>query len=376
MKKLLPVAVGILLYLFPHTLTSQTYSAWGTAINQQNNMYDTLSASGDSLKFRFANTYATAWGTPKLVIYYEGNFGDYYDNMDVYDETLNYTGSTNPSSFGYDCSPEDSTVINPTAANINSWTANNSIIFTFIPNSGPGFCTTSRVRARLVYNYCLSGLPLQYAALSISNAMVCSSDAPSALTGTPAGGTFSGMGVSGSTFNPAALVSGNYTVYYTATDSRTCTSTGTLNIIVKPKPVINNNTTVYACNGGTVSLNASQGNGFVWFSDANLTNSVSASSNFITPTLTQTTNYWVAASDVNNSLAVTSLTSTNFATVDEENLAGDDRGGMAVTKTHIYLNGDNNAVRYDLNLTPASGVPLPIRDGMFSDLRSGKIWSL
>ncbi len=374
MKKILLLATGAMLYLLPQTTTAQTYSAWGTAINQHNNMYDTISASGDSLKFQFANTYATAWGTPKLVVYYEGKFGNNY--MQVFNETLTSIGYTNPSSLGYDCSPEDSTVLNPTTTQINTWTANNSIVFTFIPNSGPGVCITSRVRARLVYNYCLSGLPLQYATPLISNSSVCATDAPYALTGTPTGGTFSGIGVTGSSFNPANLISGHYTVFYTATDSQTCTTTGSLNILVRPTPVVNNNTTIYACNGSSVNLTATQGNGFVWFSDAALTNSIAATSTLTIPSLTQTTNYWVAATDINNAFAVNSVTNTNFAIVDENGLAGDDRGGMAVTKTHIYLNGDNNAVRYDLNLTPASGVVLPIRDGMFSDLRNGKIWSL
>lgn len=376
MKKLLLSAAGMLLYFMPSLVQAQTYSAWGSAVNQHNNMYDTLSTAGDSLKFRFPSTPATAWSSARLVVYYEGNFGNYYDNMEAFDETLNNFGSTNSSSFGYDCSPEDSTVFTITAADINIWNANNSIMFTFIPNSGPGACTTSRVRAHLVYNYCLSGLPFQYATPSISNALVCSSDAPYTLTGVPAGGTFSGPGVTGSSFDPANLAPGNYTIRYTATDSHTCTTTGSLTVFVGSKPVVNGNAAIYACNGSTVNLNASQGTDFVWFPNASLTSPLDTTAVFTTPGLTQTTNYWVAAINQNNKLRIDTVKNSNFAIVDEESLAGDDRGGIAVTKRHVYLNGDDNAVRYDLNLTPSSGVPLPIRDGMFSDLRTGKLWSM
>jgi hypothetical protein len=376
MKKLLLPLFGAMLCLLPLTSTSQTYSAWGLAVNETNHMYDTLSASGDSLTFVFPNTQATAWGTPKLIVYYEGNFGDWYDYMELYDETLNYSGTTNQSSYNYDCSPEDSTVFQLSPTDINTWTSNNSIVFTLIPSSGPGSCNISRVRVRLVYNYCLSGLPSQYATPSISSPFVCSTDAPYALTGTPAGGVFSGTGVSGSSFNPANLSPGNYIINYTATDSQSCTTTGAISVVVRPKPIVNNNDTIYACIGTTVNLNANIGSSFVWYSDAALSNSIATTNNFATPPLMQTTSYWVAGLDNNNSLAVTSVTNSNFGIIDQDNLAGDDRGGIAVTPNYVYLNGDDNAVRFDLNLTPSSGVALPIRDGMFSDLRSGKLWSL
>jgi hypothetical protein len=51
----------------------------------------------------------------------------------------------------------------------------------------------------------------------------CTSDAPYTLTGTPAGGTFSGPGITGNTFNPAAAGSGASTITYTYTDANGCT---------------------------------------------------------------------------------------------------------------------------------------------------------
>lgn len=371
MKKILRLATGLMLCLLPLFSSAQTYSSWGKAVKETNHMYDTITGYRDSLQFSFPNTPSTAWGNPRLIVYYEGYFG--WDNLDVYDENLNNAGSAGNNQNN--CGPEDSTIITLSAANINLWNTNNSIVFTFMNNVNPN-CSINRVRARLVYNYCLSGVPAQIATVSISNSFICSADGPSALTGVPAGGVFSGTGVTGASFNPTSLSAGNYVISYTATDSQTCTSTGTINVQVRPKPIVNNNNTVYACQNSTVSLHAANGNNFVWFSNAALTNVLDTAKIFTTPTLTQTTTYWVAATDENFNFKIDTVKNSNYAIVDQNNLAGDDRGGMAITKNYVYLNGDNNAVRYDLNLTPSSGISLPIRDGMFSDLRDGHIWTL
>lgn len=366
--------MGIALALFPLISKAQTYSAWGVAVNETGHMYDSITNSGDELKFVFQNTPATAWGNARLVIYYEGNFGDYYDVLDVYDESPNYFGYTNETMN--DCGPEDSTVFSILPAYINTWNANNSIEFTCYPNSGNGGCNFGRVRARLVYNYCLAGMPIAYATPSITSSALCASDPPSALTGLPAGGTFSGPGVSGSSFNPASLSPGVYVVAYTATDGQNCTTTGYLNVQIRTSPVVNNNNPVYVCNGNSTTLTASGGASFVWFTNATLTNSIASTPTYTTPALTQSTDYWVAAVSQNFGFSMSSINSSGSSVVDHNNLTGDDRSGIAVSKRHVYVVGDNNTARYDLNLTPASGVSLPIRDAIFSDLSTGKLWSL
>ncbi len=53
------------------------------------------------------------------------------------------------------------------------------------------------------------------------------SDAPVTLTGTPAGGVFSGSGVTGNTFDPGAVGIGTHEVYYTYTDNYGCSATDT-----------------------------------------------------------------------------------------------------------------------------------------------------
>jgi hypothetical protein len=68
---------------------------------------------------------------------------------------------------------------------------------------------------------------------------ICESDASLALSGSPAGGTFSGPGVTGNTFDPSSL-NGAQTVVYTFTDPNTlCTASTQATISVSPCVGIN-----------------------------------------------------------------------------------------------------------------------------------------
>lgn len=61
--------------------------------------------------------------------------------------------------------------------------------------------------------------------LTFSDSQLCSSDAPLMLTeGTPSGGSYSGMGVSGSNFDPSSVSVGNYTITYMYTSTQGCSS--------------------------------------------------------------------------------------------------------------------------------------------------------
>lgn len=53
---------------------------------------------------------------------------------------------------------------------------------------------------------------------------ICNTAGPQSLSGTPAGGTFSGTGVSGGSFDPSALSPGSYTIYYNYTDANNCSN--------------------------------------------------------------------------------------------------------------------------------------------------------
>ena len=56
--------------------------------------------------------------------------------------------------------------------------------------------------------------------------------------GTPTGGTFSGIGVSGSTFDPATAGTGSKLVTYTYTDPHGCTNSVDNNTQVNALPVV------------------------------------------------------------------------------------------------------------------------------------------
>jgi large repetitive protein len=59
------------------------------------------------------------------------------------------------------------------------------------------------------------------------------------LTGNPSGGTFSGNGIVGNTFNPTLAEAGVHTITYSFTDGNGCSNTSTQNVTVNPLPDAN-----------------------------------------------------------------------------------------------------------------------------------------
>src|SRR5581483_3894695 len=68
--------------------------------------------------------------------------------------------------------------------------------------------------------------------LSAAKDSVCVSSTSDLLTGTPAGGTYSGLGVTGSNFNANTAGTGIHRVTYTYTDGNGCTNKDSINITV------------------------------------------------------------------------------------------------------------------------------------------------
>ena len=80
------------------------------------------------------------------------------------------------------------------------------------------------------------------------NAQYCVADAPVTISGFPTGGSFSGPGMSGNTFNPAvAGVGGPYTVSYLYTDGNSCANTATAQVMVNAVTAANAGTGGNAC---------------------------------------------------------------------------------------------------------------------------------
>jgi hypothetical protein len=74
--------------------------------------------------------------------------------------------------------------------------------------------------------------PIPTVTASATSTNVCLSDPNVALTGSPAGGTWSGAGVTGSSFSPSAAGTGPHFTTYTFTDANGCTGTGVVTISV------------------------------------------------------------------------------------------------------------------------------------------------
>jgi len=82
----------------------------------------------------------------------------------------------------------------------------------------------------------------------------------------------------------------------------------------------------------------------------------------------------VIAYPADSVFGVDSLANTGMA-IDHNSWTGDDRGGIAITPSFLFINGDNDMVRLDAN-TLAYSATLPRRDGIFSDLRDGSLYTL
>lgn len=75
--------------------------------------------------------------------------------------------------------------------------------------------------------------------ISGANNAYCLNALPSVLNGSPSGGTFSGNGMSGNTFDPAlAGIGGPYNIIYIYTDNNGCSNADTVSISVNAMPVV------------------------------------------------------------------------------------------------------------------------------------------
>lgn len=112
---------------------------------------------------------------------------------------------------------------NPAAAGL----GNHTLTYTFTDQSG---CTNTTQTVVTVHP-----LPvLNIAAIQ----PLCVSAQPIDMTVNPVGGTLSGPGISGTTFNPAIAGIGTHTITYNFTDVNGCSNTSTIQIVVNPLPQI------------------------------------------------------------------------------------------------------------------------------------------
>lgn len=134
---------------------------------------------------------------------------------------------------------------------INSWSINFPASSNPTPNCGPATSAATTVSLG-------GGITVNAGTYS----PVCANASSVALSGTPAGGTFSGTGVSGNSFNPS-VGPGTYTINYSYTDiSSGCTGSNSTTIVVNPVPSVNAGTYSALCaNAAAITLTGTPAGG-------------------------------------------------------------------------------------------------------------------
>lgn len=103
-----------------------------------------------------------------------------------------------------------------------------SVTYTYTDANG---CVNSQTQTVVVH-------PLPVVSFTGLDAAYCIDEPTATLVPSPAGGTFSGVGISGNTFSPATAGAGTYTITYTYTDANTCTNSISQTVTVNPLPIV------------------------------------------------------------------------------------------------------------------------------------------
>jgi hypothetical protein len=215
--------------------------------------------------------------------------------------------------------------------------------------------------------------PLPFVNIGSLDTIYCINSAPVTMTLNPAGGTLTGNGLTGNTFDPAAAGVGTHPIEYSYTNIATgCSNTDMVEVTVENPTV---DPALQICIGTSVDLTGTGLNTYEWY-DQSVGGNLIGTGQTITVTniISDTVFYYQEIPSVQG-FGIDTLTSDSPLFVDHDAITGDDHGGIAVTQNYIYYVGDGSAVRYDFpSLTNPLAVPK--RDGIFSDLESGQLYSL
>ncbi len=161
-----------------------------------------------------------------------------------------------------------------------------TVTYIFIDTNGCSDTSRQAVLIKPIPTVNASGLLPQY----------CYTAPSSTLTGTPAGGTFAGNGMSGNVFSPGSAI-GMDTIQYTFTDTNTCTNNSTLFTNVFKQPVVSVSGPSSVCPGKSSVLGA-QGNGTFSWSTGNTADSITVSPSSTTTYTVTVTNPCGSASQI------------------------------------------------------------------------------
>jgi gliding motility-associated-like protein len=126
---------------------------------------------------------------------------------------------------------------------------------------------------------------------------VCSNAAAFTVTGgSPAGGVYSGPGITGASFSPNSAGVGTHTITYTYTDVSGCTNAATNTIRVNAIAQVVARNDVAICTGTSVALTATNASSYLWSPNVGLSTTTGSS---ITASPLTSTTYTVTARDVN-----------------------------------------------------------------------------
>jgi gliding motility-associated-like protein len=150
---------------------------------------------------------------------------------------INFSGAVSGTTYSWTNSNTSIGLAASGTGNITAFTATNTgsspVTATITVTPSANSCTgtaitfTITVNPLPVINFpALSSLCLGGSSLNLNSA-------------TPAGGTYSGTGVSGNTFNPAVAGAGSFVITYNYTDANSCSSSATQNITVYNGPTAN-----------------------------------------------------------------------------------------------------------------------------------------
>jgi len=123
--------------------------------------------------------------------------------------------------------------------------------------TGVGYCQTNDTKVITVQALPQITVPADRA--------ICLNEMPLTLNAIPLGGTWSGIGISGNTFDPATAGEGQFTLTYEYTHPVTgCSNTADMNIEVYPLPVLQLKDTLYCNTPGLVDLPTANPTGGAW----------------------------------------------------------------------------------------------------------------
>ena len=148
----------------------------------------------------------------------------------------------------------DATIAQPTVNLTNTGSSAQTITYTLtVTNVAQGGCTDTDEVDVTVFP-----LPTVDAGTYLP---VCIDATDVALVATPAGGTFSGAGVTGSVFDPSV---GTQTITYSFTDANTCSNSDQALITVNPLPTVFGGEDVTVCEGTSVTLAGVGAFSYLW----------------------------------------------------------------------------------------------------------------